>query len=81
MTTQIDTLTPEVTVADAILETDGAATELGVSMPTLMELIHSGELRAARIGIGRRRFRIRRSWIFDYLDRASELGPCAAPPP
>ncbi|MCB0929941.1 MAG: helix-turn-helix domain-containing protein [Mycobacterium sp.] len=59
-----------VTIAepDAILTTDGAAAEMEVCPETVLRLIRSGKLRAAKVSRG---YRIKRSWIYAYLDEAS----------
>jgi excisionase family DNA binding protein len=62
---------------DPVLDPPRVAETLGVCLDTAMTLIRKGELRAARVGRGRGQWRVRRSWINEYLDRASE----AAPPP
>lgn len=67
---KIETVDPA-TDPDPILDRTAAAAVLGVHMDTLMALVRSGELRAARVGRGRGQWRIRRSWIHDYLDRIS----------
>ncbi|OHU53441.1 helix-turn-helix domain-containing protein [Mycobacteroides chelonae] len=51
-----------------VLRPDAAARELKISLPVLMDLIKSGDLQAARVG---RQWRIRRRWIYEYLDRAA----------
>ena len=53
---------------DEILKPDTTAAYLRVSLPTVMTLIHDGNLKAARVG---RQFRIRKSWVHEYLDRAA----------
>lgn len=54
--------------ADEVFRLDGAAAYLQISLPTITDLIRRGDLRAARVG---RQWRIRRSWINEYLDRAT----------
>ncbi|RIS80456.1 helix-turn-helix domain-containing protein [Mycobacteroides abscessus] len=53
---------------DEVLRPDAAAHELKISIPVLMDLIKAGDLQAARVG---RQWRIRRCWIYEYLDRAA----------
>ncbi|HVG84278.1 MAG TPA: helix-turn-helix domain-containing protein [Vicinamibacterales bacterium] len=53
---------------DEVLGTEGAAAYLAISLPTLMDLIRSGQLKAARVG---RQWRIRRSWIDAFLENAA----------
>lgn len=73
MTTTIATIdtakheiaTPE---GDVVFGTEGAAAYLAISLPTLMDLIRSGRLKAARVG---RQWRIRRSWIDAFLENAA----------
>jgi excisionase family DNA binding protein len=70
MNAMIDTVTTDsnAPIADEVLRPDGTAKYLRVSLPTVMDLIHSGDLKAARVG---RQWRIRQQWIFEYLDRAA----------
>lgn len=70
MTDMIDTVAAESdpTTADEVLRPDSTAAYLKLSLPTVMDLIHSGDLKAARVG---RQWRIRKQWIFEYLDRAA----------
>ncbi len=58
---------PTAVVADdEILRPDGTAAYLKLSLPTVMDLIHNGDLKAAKVG---RQWRVRRTWIHEYLDR------------
>jgi excisionase family DNA binding protein len=66
MADTIDAVATDPTADDEILRPDGTAAYLKLSLPTVMDLIHSGELKAARVG---RQWRVRRSWIHEYLDR------------
>lgn len=56
--------------SDEVFRLDGAAAYLQISLPTITDLIRRGDLRAARVG---RQWRIRRSWINEYLDRATAV--------
>lgn len=53
---------------DEILDVEAGCTYLKVSLPTFMELIKSGQLKAARVG---RQWRIRKVWIHEFLDAAA----------
>ncbi|PQM53748.1 hypothetical protein C5U48_02780 [Mycolicibacter virginiensis] len=53
---------------DPILTVPAAAELLGVSFPVAMDLVRDGRLKAARVGNGRGQWRIRRSWIYAYMD-------------
>lgn len=52
------------------------ADRLRVSKMTVYRLLHSGDLRSVRV---RQCFRVRRSWVLDYL-RARHTGPETAAP-
>ena len=56
---------------DPILTVPAAAELLGVSFPVAMDLVRDGRLKAARVGNGRGQWRVRRSWIYQYLDSAA----------
>lgn len=71
-------MTTETLAADPILGFADACEVLDLSAPTVRELIYSGALPAARVGRGRGQWRIRKSWIDLYLDRAAAA---AAPNP
>lgn len=55
---------PAPRIKDDVLTVHAIAADLGVSKMTVYRLIHSGELRAMRIG---RSFRVRESDLRDYL--------------
>ena len=53
---------------DEIRGPEAGADYLKVSLPTFMDLIKTGQLRAARVG---RQWRIRKVWIYEFLDNAA----------
>lgn len=57
---------------EPILDVAAVCGELGVSEPTVLRLIHTGRLRAARVGAGRGHWRIRQGWLTDYLERTAD---------
>lgn len=60
-----------VPVTGEMLTVAEAAAEVRVSKMTIYRMIHSGELRAIRVG---RSFRVRREDWDDYLRRESQAG-------
>lgn len=72
MTTALDKIATEPAVdpdpEGEILNVHAARAYLQISLPTLMDLITSGQLRAARVG---KQWRIRRTWIHEFLDNAA----------
>ncbi|AUN38633.1 hypothetical protein ASU32_00255 [Tsukamurella tyrosinosolvens] len=67
-----ETVTEATVDADPILTAPEAAEAMRVHLQTVQALIRRGELRAARVG---RVYRIRKSWLDEYLDRAAALCP------
>ncbi|OBB53131.1 helix-turn-helix domain-containing protein [Mycolicibacterium fortuitum] len=59
---------PDTEAVDEVLGREEAANYLKISLPTFMDLIKRGELRAAKVG---RQWRIKRSWIEEYLENAA----------
>lgn len=55
---------------DPVLDPQQTGDVLLVCDRTVINLIKRGELRAARVG---RQWRIRRSWINEYLDRSAGI--------
>ncbi|SHR63509.1 DNA binding domain, excisionase family [Mycobacteroides abscessus subsp. massiliense] len=53
---------------DEILSPETGADYLKISLPTFMDLIKTGQLRAARVG---RQWRIRKVWIYEFLDNSA----------
>lgn len=60
-------------LADAILDSEGLAKELGCSVFTARELLRSGDLKAFPIGKDEGSKRTRRSWVLEWTERRAAM--------